>query len=288
MPGIQFIQRAPREQQPLDVKAFHEWQFPRDVTWAYFHRIGPTYLVRFPDWADFEISHDGREVTCWPAPGVSDATLLNLFLNQVTPLARSRAGWLMFHASAVAVDDFAMAFMGESGRGKSTLAASFATSGHSFLTDDGLAVHIANGHGWVSPSTASLRLWPDSEEALIEPDQGRSPPIEYSQKSRFLADDKLAFCDEPRRLRRIFLLGNDEVDAPRIDPMNPSEALIELVRHSFLLDIDQGGALAGHFDQLTSLVKQPVFYRLNYPRRFGDLPALRALLIGHAKGQRAQ
>jgi hypothetical protein len=60
-----------------------------------------------------------------------------------------------------------VAFLGESGRGKSTLAASFATEGTRFLTDDGLLLEWVGGHCMIVPSHPSIRLWEDSQEALI-------------------------------------------------------------------------------------------------------------------------
>ena len=43
------------------------------------------------------------EVTCLPAPDVSEATTQHLYLNRVLPLVLSKLGKLVFHASAVEV-----------------------------------------------------------------------------------------------------------------------------------------------------------------------------------------
>jgi hypothetical protein len=115
---------------------------PDGALWAQFYRADTGYLLRFPGLADF--ASTGLEVTAWPAPGISGQTVEHLYLNQVLPLALSMQGKLVFHASAVEIGDGAIAFMGESGKGKSTLAASFATSGYRFLTDDGLIVEAGN------------------------------------------------------------------------------------------------------------------------------------------------
>ena len=56
------------------------------------------------------------------------------------PLALSRQGIPAFHASVVTVPGGAVAFLGKTGAGKSTLAASFALGNSAFLTDDGLLV----------------------------------------------------------------------------------------------------------------------------------------------------
>jgi hypothetical protein len=124
----------------LGVPPFHTWAFPDGTLWTEFHRADGGYLLRFPQLADFLVSADACTVTCIPVPEVPEGTARHLYLNQVLPLVLSKLGKLVFHASAVEIGSHAVAFVGESGRGKSTLAASFAVSGCRFLTDDGLVV----------------------------------------------------------------------------------------------------------------------------------------------------
>src|SRR5688572_17324577 len=131
---------APRDQGPCADAPFHGWSFPDGTPWTAFYRTSSGLLLRFPDLADFEVSADGRHVTCAPVPGISPATIEHLYLNQVLPLALSKLGKLVFHASAVDAGGGAVAFLAASGRGKSTLAAGFAVNGHQFLTDDGLVL----------------------------------------------------------------------------------------------------------------------------------------------------
>src|SRR5690606_31431139 len=152
-------------------------------------------------------------------------------------LALGRQGKLVFHASAVELGDIAIAFVGASGAGKSTLAAAFATSGSRFLTDDGLVVDLRDGAPVVLPSHPSIRLWDDSRDALAG-EAVPQPTAHFTRKGRFLAGDALVHCDEPRRLARIYFLG-DEAQAPALTAVPAVEAAIELVRHSFLIDIGE-------------------------------------------------
>lgn len=262
---------------------FNEWTLPDGTSWTRFHRDGADYLLRFVDLADFHVSGDGRSVRCWPAPGVSEETARFLFSNQVMPLALSRQGTLVFHSSAVEIDEQAVAFMGESGRGKSTLAASFATNGFRFLTDDGLVVKSADGQWRIAPSQPSIRLWEDSQEALLGEDAQTAPPVQYTSKSRFLAGGEIAFCDQPRVLHRVYFLGEGSDQGPIFERLKPGEALIELLKHSFLLDIEERQMLAAHFDELASLVSRPIYYRLDYPRYFEGLATVRQSIVEHAR-----
>jgi len=279
---VQFTQAEARTQSPLPQAPFHEWFLPDGTRWTQICRTANGYLLRFPELADFEVARDGGTVRGWPVPGLSDPSLQHLYLNQVLPLALSKQGKLVFHASAVEHDGAGIAFMAESGRGKSTLAASFATHGARFLTDDGLVVEPA-GEAWrILPSHPSIRLWEDSQKALIAAHAALAPPVSYTSKSRILAGDEIVFCPEPRRLHRVYFLGTGMAPAPRFEPLTPSAALIELVKHSFLLDIEERELLATHFDELSRLTAQPLFYRLDYPRDYAALAAVRQAIMDHA------
>jgi len=278
-----FSLESARRQVPLNESPFHEWTFPDGTAWTRFFRTDAGYLLRFPDLADFQVSPDGLSVRCWPAPDVADTTSHHLYLNQVLPLMLSKQGKLVFHGSAVEVADGAVAFVAESGRGKSTLAASFAINGSRFLADDGLVVEVS-GHAYqVLPSHPSIRLWEDSEEALIPPGTQTAPALEFTSKSRFLAGDAIAFCDRPRLLRRVYFLGDGCSSEITFQRMNAAEALVEWVKHSFLLDVEEKPLLASHFDEVAKLANQPIYYGLDYPRRFEDLVRVREAITEHAK-----
>ena len=271
-----------RPQALLSQKPFHQWTFPDGTEWTLFYRLDSGYLLRFPDLSDFEVSRDGRTAVAWPVPGVLPGTVEHLHLNQVLPLALSRQGQLVLHASAVAFDGIGVAFTGESGRGKSTLAASFATTGARFLTDDGLQLDWLDGQCQITPSHPSVRLWEDSQEALISQAVDLAPAVEYTTKARLLASDAMAFCDQLQPLRRVYFLGEGVAPSLTIEAVRPAEALVELVRNSFLLDIEEKELLAWHFDEMVRLAELPIYYRLDYPRRYKDLPRVRETIIRHA------
>ncbi len=281
--SVEFRIDAIREQEPLGLTMFHEWTSPDGSPWLSFYRRDTGYLLRFAELADFQVSPDGRSVRCWPAPNVSDETIRHLHLNQVLPLALSRQGRLVFHASAVEIDERAIAFVGASGSGKSTLAASFATNGFPFLTDDGLLVEETHGRLCIAPSHPSIRLWDDSQEALLAAGAPMAPPVQFTTKSRFLAGEQIAFCDEPRPFRRMYFLGEGRARKPVFERMSAGALLIELVKHSFMLDIDERKMLAAHFEELADLVRRPIFFKLDYPRSYEVLAEVRKAVKEHCR-----
>ncbi len=261
---------------------FQQWTLADGTVWTRFYRTTSGFLLRFPGLADFTVSPDGKAVVAYPARDVASQTVDHLYLNQVLPLALSRQFMLVLHASAVEIENFAVAFLGASGRGKSTLAASFSTSGFRFLTDDGLQMSEEEGGYIIKPSHPSIRLWGDSRAALIPESTKAAPPVAYTPKSRLLADDEVAHCDVARPLRCMYFLGESNTDTVSIAPISGRDAMIGLVKNCFLLDIEAREMLTHHFDQLSALAKTPMFFRLDYPRQYKMLPQVRETVVRHA------
>ena len=270
-----------RPQEAVEAPPFHEWVFPDGVRWTAFYRAAEGFLLRFPDLCDYRLSADCLRVTCHPVPGVPDATIRDLYLNQVLPLALSQRGKLVLHASAVEVDGRAAVFLGESGRGKSTLAASFASAGHRFLADDGLVLEREGQTYVAQPSHPSIRLWQDSETALLRPPGMGSAQSPLPAKARHLPGSRLAFCGEPRVLGHIYALGRGTSREVAIEKLSPREAVVGLLSNSFLLDIKDQALLSRHFDRIADLAQLPICYRLDYPRMFEVLPEIRQAILKH-------
>lgn len=271
-----------REQLAFNSAAYHEWTSPEGGAWAVFFRVESYYLIRFPSLADFHVSADGKSVASWACPGVTEQTLRHLYLNLILPMALERQGKWVFHASAIDSPAGALVFVGESGRGKSTLAASFALAGHPFLTDDALVLEPWGQGYLVQPSHPSIRLWEDSRSTLVGENAELAPAVQYTDKARLLSGKALRFCLDARPLRCMYFLGNDDVDEVSIQPIAPSEALIALVRNSFVLDIESGASLSANFNRIVEILDSSTYFRLDYPRSFDALPLVRAAILEHA------
>lgn len=257
---------------------FHIWKFPDGTEWLHFFRSPEGYLLRFPGLAEFALSREGRVLSESALDGTPRATVEHLYLNQVMPLAWSRQGKLVFHGSAVEIGGGAAAFLGESGRGKSTIAAAFTAAGRRFLTDDGLRVELAGNELFAYPSHPSIRLWEDSQEALLGGDVRLAPAVDYTSKARILADESIRFCPEPKPLRRVYFLQDEDPATPAITRMSPPEAFLELTKHSFLLDIEEQALIASQFDSVARIAALPIFRRLDYRRKYEELDAVRAAI----------
>jgi hypothetical protein len=270
-----------RPQAELDLAPFHRYIFDDGTVWTEFYRRGADYLLRFPGLADFEMSAEGTNVVAYPAEGGDVATVEHLYINQLVPLALSRQGRPTFHASVVTVPGGAVAFLGKTGMGKSTLAASFALHDAAFLTDDALLVEKKGGGYLALPSHASLRLWDDSVEQLLGQDGLLAERISYSSKARLLAGEALAYRDESRPLLAAFLLGREGASEVTIRALAGSERHMAWLGNSFLLDIEDRELLARHFDWTHRIAEAVPTFALDYPRDYGILPTVRDAVREH-------
>jgi hypothetical protein len=255
--------------------------FPDGAVWTEFYRAGPDYLLRFPGLADFEVGSGGSDVNAYPTETTNEVTLEHLYINQVMPLALSRQGRPSFHASVVTVPGGAVAFLGKTGMGKSTLAASFALEEAEFLTDDSLLIEETDEGCLALPSHASLRLWADSAEALVDDRTNKAATISYSTKARLLAGDALSHREEPLPLLAAFVLEQEDADEVTIRALIGAERQMAWVNNSFLLDIEDRNLLAQHFDWTHRIAEAVPTFALDYPRDYGMLANVRDAVREH-------
>ena len=254
----------------------HQWDLPGAPAWLSISRSKDGYLLHFPELATFHVAACDGGVQCWPHNSVPLDSVRHLFLDQVMPLVLSLAGRTVFHASAVSSGAGAIAFLGDSGRGKSTLAGIFVNQGAELLTDDCLLV---DKDFRIVPSYPGLRLWPDAAEVLGRAASDLPRVCHYSSKKRLR--DVLPSSCHPVPLRRLYLLA-EAADAISIATLSPRDALIELVKFCFVLDIANPEALKARFETLSRLAGLGLVYRLSYPRDLEHLPDLHDAILRHA------
>ena len=281
--GVRLEKLAAHPQVPFVSKPFYDWDYRDGTKWAAFYCRASGVLLRFHDVADFELSPDGMSVRCAPVVGVSDATVEHLYLNQVLPLALSRIGKLVFHASAVEVCGGAVSFSAESGRGKSTLAAAFAADGAPFLADDGLVLEAEKDIYVVEPSHPSVRLWGDSQKQILGFRAPAAPAESDTSKARLHAGGVLPHCGESKPLLAAYFLGDGSAETIAFRRLTPAQALVEWAKSSFLLDIDDKAQIAGHFCRIVALADRVPAFALDYPRCFEHLQGVLEAVRMHVK-----
>lgn len=108
---------------------------------------------------------DGCRITVEPAASGSDRHLRLYLLGSAFGVLLHQRHLLPLHANVVDVSGRAVAFMGKSGAGKSTMAAWFYDRGYSVLADDVCVITGGEGGQFsVQPGIPRLRLWRDALE----------------------------------------------------------------------------------------------------------------------------
>ncbi len=264
---------------------FHHWRVGRGTPWLSFAREDDGYLLRFPSLADFLVGNDGRLVCARPSRGLPADTLQHLLVDQVLPLAFSRRGRLVLHASAVHLPGIgAIAFAGSTGRGKSTLAAALASCGGRILTDDCAAIERIDGVPHVHPSYPGLRLWPDAHARATR--SSSAPRVAHYTRKRRVDGTALRFHGDASPLRVLFLLGSRGSSGPAIVVRRNSAAarLMELVKYAYVLDVEDRGELSRVFDGLASLAIGVPILTLRVRHGLTRLPEVATAIASHLAG----
>jgi hypothetical protein len=213
----------------------------------------------------------GREIILDPDPDIDEAMIRTFLLGAVICVLLRQRGLFVLHASSVVINGSAVAFMGESGWGKSTLAECFHAHGYSILTDDVLAIQVDSQQSLVIPGFPQIKLWPDAAASFGH--TGDSLPLLNSQTIKRVHRLQEGFSQKPVPISRIYVLAGGT--HPEIVPLEPKQSFGELVKHSREMQaLTAPEFLKNHFMQCTTLVKQVPILSLRRQRSLAALPDL--------------
>jgi hypothetical protein len=241
---------------------------------SYFHNnVDRTAFLYFEGIGSFLI-RDGLDIIIDPVSSNLDQRQLSfVILKSILPELIHQRGQLILHANAVEVFGGAVAFMGKSGAGKSTIAAALCKQRHSLVSDD---VVVIDFMGIRSPILFSgltqLLLWPEAATALgYNPETWPQPYPQSEKRSLCIAG---GFSQEPLPLKRIYVLA--ENTSYKIECLQPQEAFDALVHsvYSFNIGSKDTRITSSIFRQCISLADSVSICRLERPRSFSALPDL--------------
>lgn len=179
-------------------------------------------------------------------------------------------GHLVLHGNAVKIGNQCMICVGESGMGKSTLAAGFMQRGFSILADD--VVPIGTG-GLAIPGFPRIKLWQDTASHL---------GIDTATLRRILPDmDKFNlpldqhFADQPYPLRWVYILEQHDQADFRIEEIRGMAALDPLYQNTYRVHFLETSALkTAHLRQCAELAGKIRLVRIARPIRGFNLDGL--------------
>lgn len=237
------------------------------------------FCLRYPGVAEFFVRSPDR-ILFRRLSDVSSDLLASLLKGPAFSVLLELRGTICLHASAVRVGQGVVGFLGNSGQGKSTLAAEFVSHGFPLVTDDVLPVELEQNDNRVWPSFPELKLMPRDAT-----DHDSAPPSPAGQLKQIHSPEAIggASTNDVLPLTHLFVLHRDlSCDRPRIEKQGLAEQFVQLSRYRFCIQASQVlGVSRSRFYELGRLVRQISVWRLCYGHGFDKLPGVRQALLQH-------
>jgi hypothetical protein len=246
------------------------------LTVQHDERIG--YRVWAPRHGTWIVAPDGRSVTGSPPSGAR-WRWERLVLGQALPLAALLRGRELLHASAVCLDDRAVAFLGPSGAGKTTIATQLVARGARLLTDDVLAVTTDDATIWGHRGGAVARI----DAAAIR----RMSPAQRAALGTVEARGAKWHVRPPAgparaTLGALYVLARGADDAGvAIRPVRPVDPAV-LLGSAFLPYLDAGDRLSRQLDIVAAIAAAVPLHAVDAGRRAGPSATAEAVMA-HAR-----
>lgn len=224
--------------------------------------------------------NEGREVIVDQLPA-SDDSLVRLSLTGIAlSMLLHQRRLLVLHASAVVMNGNVVAFMGNKGQGKTTLAAALCARGHALVADDMLAVSFEGTKTpSVFPGYPQFRIWTDSAATAFG-DAPESLPYLYEGCEKRTRRVEQSFARSILPLRAIYTFTEGEELGVRTLP--PRQALLQVIINSFgarySKKLFRGGEARLNMMQCESVAKHVSVFRIERPRSLSLLSRLATIV----------
>ena len=261
-------------------KTAFEWRNADDALVCWCERKGDEYLFVFEGFAAFHISAEGI-ISCFQLKRATPQLLRHLLLNQIIPRYLATIGRMVLHAGAVTLKNGkTIAFLGNSGFGKSTLVSSFHRHGARLINDDCIMLENSESGVTAIGGLAGIRLFPDSVNAVFTEAAGFTNYTPSTDKQQlYLKDQADAGLSRPCVLDAMFLLNDPQeepVDMVTVEPVPGSKAMMAIIYSAFSLDPSDRKTIAGNFKNAGRVISEHLpCFSLQYPRVHGRLEEVR-------------
>ena len=238
---------------------------PQSKNTRYQARPGE-FLLRVDSVARYYV-RDGRYIVVAPEPGTEDESVLIYLMGSAFGALLHQRNILVLHAGAIETKNRSVLFTGDSGIGKSTLAAGFHRRGYPFLADDVCAVGMINGQPAVIPGFPRLKLWADVLTKLKhDKDQLKSVRWTKGMDKYFLPVDPVH--KSPVLLKSVFVLEAAKSDAIEISRLTGAEKINFIIKNTYRLQFLNGlGGKKEHFKQCAAVASRTNVHRVVRPNK---------------------
>jgi len=241
-----------------------------------------SFYIRWPELFEFLVSPDGRRITYNPLPQASLVAFETYLLGQVLSYALLKLGYEVLHATTVIVDGEALAFLGQSGYGKSSLAAAFLQAGFKILSDDLLVLRETPEGFLIPPGLPRIKLFPEIAERFLPFPINGAAMNPLTEKS-VIPVPKMHSWRAPALLRALYKL---PYPSPRRSPSKvriwglPEKTVFrELLASAFNSRMVETARLRRQFETTARLLTTAPVRRISYPRGLDHLPEARDAIL---------
>jgi len=182
------------------------------------------------------------------------------------------------------VDKRAIAFLGDSGFGKSTLAAAFVRSGYPLITDD-LLVFDEAPHGFrVSHGLPHLKLFPETCSRLGG-DAGEGVRMNPLTEKLIIPLERSQFHEGSAPIRCLYVLAppsSRAIHQPSIEiaPFSSQEAFVEVCKSGFNSYMSKPARLNRQFTFATTVASRVPIKLLSFANGIESLDSVRDAVLG--------
>ncbi len=225
------------------------------------------YFLYWKEVGTFKVSE--REIIVSPEKDVDEYTLNSYIIGPVLAAFLHQKGLLVLHASAVKIDDGAVAFLGYSGIGKSSVAMALNKKGYPLVTDDILVIQMDNEMPLVLPGLSQTKL--SSEMINFTWNRKITPKITVGPEDRFYCAVS-NFSKDPLPLKKIYIL--DESENSHNTSSSLQEMLMGLIHNSYCFIMFQNKAKSLNLRQCSKLMENTAVNLLKVNKSIEELPEL--------------
>src|SRR3954469_14765388 len=245
--------------------------------WAQYAALpdGSAYR-RWTNLFEFLVTADARRIYARALSAIDQEAMLAYLLVDALSFSMVRLGWEPLHATAVSTDRGVLAFLGNSGDGKSTLAALLLGHGCKLVTDDMLVLARARGRWLAEPGPPRLKLYRHIADHVLGPAREGVPMNRHTTKL-IIPLDHADCAPEADALSGIYILDGADVrgNAPVIQRLSPAAAFPRVLAHTAGHYPSEAARLKRQFEFVTTLVQEVPIMTIAYRREKADMFALR-------------
>ena len=218
---------------------------------------------------------DGCHIELTVAEGCAPDAAAVLAAGAGLGMALTQRGWFVLHGSAIRIGDTGVCVAGASGAGKSTILAELHRRGHFMIADGMTPLRVCDGHVVAAPGPPIMKVWPSTARQMGWDPESLVPISSAHDKCFRAVTERLE--QRPARIHNVF--ATVPASPVGVTALEPREALMELVKHAFLMefaDAESGAVFLRQGAGILPLLRIARFFR---GTSFGEIPLAVGALV---------